>query len=237
MITILLFFLFFWTTFSAETCKYTAKIEECTSAINSFAGRKLETIIPGGAIKSIEDFPCIQDAPEKRVFQIAMHENFTLIDEELESYLEKLYAAKEFYFGKNAQYNYYDALNHIYEQRKMFRQKYYTACQTAYEETGECVGDEEVGSLSIKEAKDYIQKWSWICYDLVEKKVMIFTEVAYNGLLMNRQKVLQDRKMLYDHGQITKYNEVLDLMRINLSYVERLWKKTVKFMKHTLWPR
>jgi Skp family chaperone for outer membrane proteins len=41
---------------------------------------------------------CLQDVPERRVFQIAMDKNFREIDEEMDKYLTNLANSKDVYF-------------------------------------------------------------------------------------------------------------------------------------------
>ncbi|MDR0772395.1 MAG: hypothetical protein LBF15_05210 [Candidatus Peribacteria bacterium] len=49
--------------------------------------------------------------------------------------------------------------------------------------------------------------------------------MAYNIMLLNQNQVANDEKKLYDQEIRTKYDKVLDLMMINIGYVERIRKK------------
>jgi hypothetical protein len=44
-------------------------------------------------------------------------------------------------------------------------------------------------------------------------------------MLLNQDQVASDEKKLYDQEIRTKYDKVLDLMMINIGYIERIRKK------------
>lgn len=226
-------------------CKYSDKIEKCSSAVKSFvwASSKIDYITAWSSIKSIEDFPCLQDTPERRAFQIWMDHEFKKIDKEMDEYLDNLYNAKDFYFWSDSEkYTYFEWLNHIWKKTKYFKNNYYKACQQVFKELPECIED---GSISISEASEFIKwstKWdenpwndsSWDCYWLADIKVNIFNEVAYNWLILNQKNVLEDEKKDYTQKQRKKYDKVLDLMMINFWYIERLWRKLPSMTKNPL---
>jgi len=60
---------------------------------------------------------------------------------------------------------------------------------------------------------------------LVEKKLEIFDDLTFSVLMLNKQQIKKDEKKIYDQWQRRNYNILLWLMRINLWYLERVWKK------------
>ncbi len=240
IVSLFVIFILFIPSISFWACKYSGKISECDSALKGFIWRDKKYIIPWASIKSVEDFPCLQASPERRVFQIAMDENFKEIDKLLEENLWKIYKSKDFYFWKDANYNYKDWVDYIYEQKNIFLNKYYEACQKSLEESAECLENAAYSdaskrdSISIKEGKEFLQGWNWNCYRLAQLKWNVYEKIAYNWLLLNRKQVSKDQKKQYQQGQRTKYNGVLDLIMVNLSYLERVWKKWPSKTKNPL---
>jgi hypothetical protein len=43
--------------------------------------------------------------------------------------------------------------------------------------------------------------------------------------MLNKQQIKTDEKKIYDQLGRKNYNLLLDIMMINLSYLERIWKK------------
>jgi hypothetical protein len=86
--------------------------------------------------------------------------------------------------------------------------------------------------LSINETKEYISGSEWDCYKLADVKAQIFRDVAFNIFILNQQKVDEDEKELYDQELRTNYDKFVDLMMINLSYIERIRKKWPSKTRH-----
>lgn len=214
----------------ASSCKYTEKIKQCNEAMAGFLPKDNSFILPWSSIKSIDDFICLQDVPEKRILQIALDENFKKIDDEMDIYLKNLTAQKNLYFWKEAVYSYYDGLNHIWEKSEYFNLKYSNSCVTSLDETMDCMAkDDKNKSIWVASALEYLKdtttEWTWECHQLIKIKIKIFNSIAYNTMLLNKQQVMRDQKKLYDQEIRTKYNKLLNLMMINLWYIERIWQK------------
>ena len=69
---------------------------------------------------------------------------------------------------------------------------------------------------------------------LAKVKTDIFLEIAYNWLLLNRQQVTRDQQKEYIQNQRENFWDVLEAMRVNQAYIERLNKKWTSKTKHTL---
>ena len=224
-------------------CKYTSQISKCDAALKSFTGKdNLKYIWVWWSLRDFKDFPCIQDSDEARIFQIATHENFKSIDKELDQYLKDLFESKSYYFWKQRQGTYFEGIEHIFLKKDEFKKRYTEACTKSYEETGECTKNSAYAekasqqAVSILWAINFISwnRWPWSCYLLAKVKTDIFLEIAYNWLLLNRQQVTRDQQKEYIQNQRENFWDVLEAMRVNQAYIERLNKKWTSKTKHTL---
>lgn len=103
------------------------------------------------------------------------------------------------------------------------------ACSQTVVETAQCFGKE----LTIGTTKEFINgNKGGLCRKLARKKQKIFKQIALNGLALNSASLEIDAMKKYHKQQRTKYDEVLDLMMLHLSYIERMWKKTSSLTKN-----
>lgn len=228
-IFLILLFTFFYINIS-YSCKYTSEINSCKSAVSKISNSKTSTIISWSSLKDFDNFVCLQDTYETIVMQIALDLNFRKIDDEMDLYLDKLSREKNLYFWVDSQYTYFDAVNDISSMSRYFRNKYFEACSISLSEAISCIEGE---SISTSTAKEYIFWSTWECRDLINIKMSIFDNVSYNILLLNQQQVSRDQKKLYDQELRTKYSKIIDIMMINLWYIERLWMKWPSKTKNT----
>jgi len=63
-------------------------------------------------------------------------------------------------------------------------------------------------------------------------KLDIYKEVAVDIMKTNKHEIRVDDRKTHTQKQREKYDSVLDLFRINLSYMERIWKKWVSKTKN-----
>jgi len=66
---------------------------------------------------------------------------------------------------------------------------------------------------------------------LAISKLYIYKEVAVDIMKFNKQEIREDDRKTHMQTQRKKYDEVLDLFRLNLSYMERIWKMWVSKTK------
>lgn len=220
---IILFFLsFFIFSYSyANECKYTSKIEKCDEEIAKL-NKNSNDIIPWASLRHITDFTCLQDSKEQRAYQIIMEEKFNLVDEQMENYLKILDSSKDLYFSADSELTYMDWLASIWKSTNTFKDSYYNACSSSISELAMCVWD---WSIPVLGTKDFLKWWDWDCYKLADIKVNIFREVAYNVLILNKKAIIQDGKKLYEQELRTRYDNLLDLLMVNIWYAERIRKK------------
>lgn len=217
LLTFSLFFLFlnlaFWASGEIEIldCKYSEKIKQCLSSQDSY--------------RTIENFVCIKWSTESIAYQIVLDDKFKEIDEEAEAYLAALEDAKDYYFWPNKKEDYTNAVNEIesfFWEKSYFANKYKNLCWwEILAETIDCLWWK---SLNIK-AKDFLTREWWDCVNLYITKLSFYKDVAYNILKLNKQQVLKDNHKLFTQQQRTKYDNLLDIIRINIWYIERIWKK------------
>lgn len=242
------FFIFFWNfqvfawketpSCDKPNLSITSKIAMCNDAVKPYV--KNNIISKWSSIRSIEDFVCLQDVPESRVFQIILDWEFTEIDCEVEEYYQNLANSKNLYFWKWAKLTYFDWINAIWEKSRYFNDLYSKACIDTVSKASTYVKnwlytlESQQPSISIEESKEYLKWWNWDCEKLTKVKIEIFNNISFNILQLNKSQVSKDQKKLFDQEQRTKYSKLSDIMMINLWYVERIWQKWPSKIKNAL---
>ena len=241
IIKIFIFSLFFVFLSSVNTysnsCEYTWKINECIEANKNMT------------YKSIEDFVCINwssENPEQIIYQIVLDGEFKEIDEEMDDFLFNLEENKNTYFWKDAKKTYIDWVNDIFTKKGELEKKYKQKCGI-WEDWKIIIKAQNIITkvqmcnpwtsnikpfTSIDQAIKFFPD-SWTdCSKLVAVKMEIFENVAFNTLALAKQQVLADQKKLYDQWQRKNYDKLLNIMMINLWYLERIWQKWSSKIKH-----
>lgn len=226
--------------FAEGSCKYQGEISECIEAVKSYTKKDGWYIAPWASLREITDYPCLQAAPEQIAFQIIMHKNHEIIDKEMDKYLWNLSDNKNQYFWPEAQFTYFEWLNHIRQKAAEFNNRYKKACDQTISDAFSCVSNplykdsQDKSQISINQARDYFSESNWSCAALSDVKTEIFIQVSYDILLLNQQQILRDEKKLYDQEIRTKYDGILDLMALNLSYIGNILQQLTAFLKNTL---
>ncbi|MDD2871249.1 MAG: hypothetical protein PHS49_04625 [Candidatus Gracilibacteria bacterium] len=205
----LIFIHFITNSVSAEGCTYKGQIEQCIQANES------------GTTRSIEDFVCIVGTPEEVTYQVILDSLFKKLDDEMDLFIENLESNKNTYFGIARQKTFIDGLNEIDVKKEYFQKEYADICgKTIIQEAISC---NEQSETSNKNAKNYFVDTD--CMRLVDKKLEIFDEVSFNILMLNKKQIKADEKKTYVQGQRKNYDMLIDIMNVNLSYIERIWQK------------
>ena len=202
------------------SCWYTNEIEQC------FA----ENFSPdwNWSPNSIEEFVCLDSSnKEEIVYQIVLDKKFTEVDLKIEEYLAWLEKDKWKYFWENRTDSYLQWVQTIFDKLDIFweyRVEYNNRCiswnnDSILRESMACLW----WKTNLVYSKDMFSHSK--CMALAESKLNIYKEVAVDILKVNKHEVRMDDRKDYEKSQRTKYDEVSDLFRLNLWYVERIWKK------------
>jgi len=202
---------FFWESAYSESCKYISEIQRCKEANKNWT------------TKSIEDFVCIVWDGDDIAYQVVLDKEFKKIDNDIDKYLFDLEKYKNLYFWINKSKTYIDGVDDIFLAKKYFHKEYNEVCneKLVYEVASCHIWDK----TTIRNAKRNFSDWI-DCRLLINTKLEIFEDVAFNILMMNKAWVRADEKKLYDQVQRTNYDNLLDIMNVNIWYLERIWQKT-----------
>ena len=215
---------------ASATCSYIGGIQQC------FA----ENFPEGGGLwfpESIEDFVCLQsNNKEEIVYQIVLDKNFKEIDDKIEEYLSGLELEKDKYFWENKSESFLNWIQQIYDdfgEKGPYYKEYLDLCDpkkwledTILTESIACL-DWEISNLWWKNF--FVDSY---CMSLAITKLDIYKEVAVDIMKTNKHEIRVDDRKTHTQKQREKYDSVLDLFRINLSYMERIWKKWVSKTKN-----
>ncbi len=210
--TLLLLFLLIWniSNVNAWSCEYKWKIDQCIEAQN-------------WNTKSIEDFVCITWNKEEITYQVILDMEFKKIDKKMDKYMENLENNKSTYFWVWASKTYIDAVNDIHDIWNQFKADFFELCSdTIITKVLSCSASKK--TTIVEWLKYFLYEWS-SCKKLAEKKVSIFKDVSFSVLMLNKMQISADDKKLYDQWQRSNYDHLLDIMMINLWYIERIWQK------------
>jgi len=195
----------------SNECSYDLEIQQCVDANLN------------GSSRQIENFLCIEWTKEQITYQIILDNEFKRIDDNIDTYLTDLEKNKNRYFGQEKTENYIDGVNEI-ERNFSVNGKYWrefnNVCGVSLiKKVQSC----QRWETSIDTAKDFFKKSR--CMDLVETKLHISRQVAYNIMTLNKQQILKDEQKKYVQQERTKYDKLLDAFMINLGYLERIFHK------------
>lgn len=219
-IIFILFFLFFYN-LSFWNCEYESYINQCIEANKTWKAR------------TIDDFVCPDTKDKiKIISQIILDLEFKKIDKEVENYLSNLEASKNKYFSEDTSKTFLQAIDEIENHFSIFWdsfwKRYYDLCN--YKENilwkmMQCnLDSENKPYYTYDEAKKFL--WSnFLCNNLVNVKLDIYKKISYNILQLNKHQIRNDNKKKLQQNQRTKYDKLLEIIMINIWYIERIWRK------------
>lgn len=188
-------------------CEYLGDLSQCIDANRN--GRPL----------SIKEFVCIQSRDKEAILdQIILDRNFKYIDDEIEIYLEGLANDKEIVLLNPAKI--VDEITKNLSREGYYFKEYKKLCQWGLlEERLTCTPEisNPQAALRIKDGTQETQ-----CLALVENKLDIYTQVAYDTIKLNKNEVLLDKKQLFEQQERTKYDELLSMMLQIVWFLERM---------------
>jgi hypothetical protein len=142
----------------------------------------------------------------------------------VESYLKKLEDNKNEFFGQSASRSLVEWIDEI--ERKFwiygddsFWKKYMELCWTwIVAKVLDCFW-----SVPDIDIKDYFKKEN--CEALVLTKLEVFKTVSYDILKLNKWQIDKDEKKKNTQKRREKYDKLLEIIMVNIWYIERIWKK------------
>jgi len=165
------------------------------------------------------------------IFQDSINKNFEPIDKRAEEILINLNSQKNYCFGYEKQMNFTECVDYMEkvfsinsEEFVIWENGYAKACEKSLVETIEKTSEKAISSVDVKT----ILKINWnskTCSELYAFKLAIYKQVAYDILKKNKYFILKDEQKKYVQENRKKYDNLDNLIRVNLSYIERLWKK------------
>ena len=167
------------------------------------------------------------------IFQESIYKNFKPIDEKIETYLTNLSRDKNYCFGEERQKTFVECVDFIEKTFSIswkyavwddtwWDDSYSEACTKSLWET---IDNQEEQSIPSVDSTTILDRSKGACSELYKFKLSIYKSVAYDILKKNKYAILKDEHKLFTQKNRTKYDKLLDLIRINLWYIERLWKK------------
>jgi len=193
-----------------NSCEYKWQIDRCMKAQN-------------GSINSIEDFVCIPWNIDEITYQIILDMEFKKVDEKMDKYLEDLETNKNTYFWQWAKKTYVDWINDIHEKWDEFKKEFLWLCWDSIMK--KAISCSKFQKPTNSNSKEYFTNEWTSCKKLVDKKIELYLDVAFSVLMLNKQQTNADDKKLYDQWQRSNYDHLLEIMMINIWYVERIWQK------------
>lgn len=229
---LVLFFLFFYNIsfwYDNWTCEYKSEIDQCINANKTWIAR------------TIEDFVCPDTKDKiKIVSQVILDLEFKKIDEKVEKYLASLEASKNKYFWELSSENFLKAIdeieNHFSIYWDSFWKEYYDLCNywndILLSKMMKCSLDPEGKSYyTYDEGKKFL--WNnFSCNNLINTKLNIYKKISYDILQLNKHQIRNDNKKKFMQEERTKFDKLLEIIMVNISYMERIWKKWPSKNKH-----
>ena len=198
-------------------CAYIWEFNECKSAIKNWTYR------------NIDDFVCISSRSDVEImYQIVLDKSFKKIDAKIENYLSKLETWKSYYFWNDSKNTFLSAIDEIESSLWIwwkYRREYQSYLNVSnsnsiVQQAQSCFKNQEV---STKEAQNYIDDTT--ASRLIDTKMTIYKQVAYDIMKLNKSQIRNDNQTYVTQDQTWKYDKIVDLLAVNLWYLDRIWKK------------
>ena len=176
---------------------------------------------------SAEDSNWIAD----NIFQESVNKHFKPVDIRAEDFLTNLNSQKNYCFWPERQMSFTECVDYIEkvfsinsDEFVMWQNWYAKACEKSLAET---IKKTTKKVIAAKDAKTILDKnWNWkSCSELYAFKLAVFQSVAYDIMKKNKYAILRDENKKYTKKIRKKYDNLLELIRTNIWYIERLWQK------------
>lgn len=211
----------------SDLCQYKSEFEQCLDANKDWSTR------------TIEDFVCLASNNHFEVMaQIILDKEFKKIDKEVDEYFQNLEDNKSYYFGKNSKEPFTNAIDLIESKFDIygdFWMKYAWVCwatstQWVLQKTLNCFWWKMPSDES---TRFFLSDTS--CKNLIQTKLEVNKQVAYDVLKLNKHQIKKDEDKLYMQNERNKYDKLLEIIMVNVGYLERIWKKWPSKTKSAKW--
>lgn len=190
------------------SCEYVWKFNQCKVANQN------------GASRTIEDFVCISSNKDEDILdQIILDIEFRKIDDEIEGFLDSLDQDKEASAtDSNTVIN--DIATNLLPEWIYYRQFKSLCNWWLLAKRAECTWSIPNITAGNRLANPW---WESDCMALVENKLNIYSQVAYDIIKINKSDVREDRLQEWVVQKIrTKYDELIDIMTTIIWNIWRL---------------
>lgn len=213
-------FFLFHTLAHANQCEYQSEIDRCVQENKN------------GSPRAINDFVCItSENREEIIYQVVLDKEFKKIDDEIEKYLDNLESDKSRYFGSEKRGNYVEAVNQVTRLlgvNGVYFDRYKDVCSIdVVKKVQSC----QNWAISVFRAQQSFTESE--CGILVNTKLDLYRQAAFDILVLNKIQVREDAMKNYSIDERKKYDGLLDIMMINLSYIQRILHKWTAKIKDT----
>ncbi|MBW7954691.1 hypothetical protein H3C61_02675 [Candidatus Gracilibacteria bacterium] len=203
----------------SDMCQYKQEFEECLDANKN------------GTTRSIEDFVCIASNNYFEIMsQIILDKDFKKIDKDVDTFFKNLQENKNYYFGKDAKEPFTNGIDLLEDKFSIygeFGEKYIKHCKVGddnndsiLKKTIDCFG----GTIPAKESIPYFLQES-SCKSFISSKLEINKQIGYDILKLNKAQIKKDEDKTYMQKERNKYDKLLEIIMVNVGYLERIWKK------------
>lgn len=181
------------------------------------------------------DYLCISsDNDEEILYNIILDKKFGLVDKKVDDYMKWLSSSKNYYFWKEKKSSFFqwvDIIGLKFGRFWEYWQEYNIVCDVArtdwvFQETLACMDAVDGDGITrlVTERAGAFFEWS-SCIQMAEKNLSIHELVAYDLMKVNKAAIRRDNRKRFMQNQRDKFENLLSLMRINVWYMERIWKK------------
>lgn len=211
----------------SDACLYKREFTTCIQANKNWQSR------------SVSDFVCLASNNYYKIMgQIILDTEFKKLDAEVTQYFENLQRNKNYYFWTTAQEPFTNAIDMIEDKFDIYGeygQRYMSVCSSSgtggvVQRTIACFN----GAIPQNNAWEYFFEES-TCRALVALKLEVNKQVAYDVLKLNKSQIAQDEDKRYMQIERNKYDMLLEIIMINVWYLERIRKKWPSKTRSAKW--
>ena len=216
--------LFSSTSWVSAMCDYYELLVDCREKNDS------------GTAYTATDYLCTSSENDEEIlYNIILDKKFGVVDKKIDDYISWLAASKNYYFWaekRSSFFQWVDIIGLKFGRFWEYWQEYNAICDVSQpngilSETLACLdaedGDDNVTRTSLENATTFFE-WS-SCIQLAERNLSIHELVAYDLMKVNKAAIRRDNRTIFMQVQRDKYENLLNLMRVNDWYLERIWKK------------